>query len=174
MGGSRIIYAGAVDDTVPFSSYLKLVSQDFGTPYAAVLLQATMSVLLLIPGNFETLINYLGFASWIFYGLCAISLMYIRIKKTHLVATFKVRPFPIVPILFVIASTGVILSTLVENPMPTFYASLFLLSGLPVFYLFFWRGNLLKQLYYKLTSKNQPSTDIVPEQNEVEIEIESI
>lgn len=159
LSGSRVFYAAGKDNLIPFSSYLSLISKDFNTPYVAIITEALVGMIMLIPGNFDSLVNYFGFTAWIFYGLCAVSLIWTRKFKPDLHANFRVRPYPFIPIIFIFAALGVVISSLVTYPLPTLFATLFVLAGLPIYFLFYWKGNMLVKLYHKFSNTKTTQMD---------------
>lgn len=153
LSGSRIFYAAAKDNLVPFSYYVGQISTDFNTPYVAIIIETIVALVMLIPGNFDSLVNYFGFTAWIFYGLCAVALIVLRRRNIVQEGTFKVRPYPIVPVVFIISALGVVISSFITYPIPTILASLFLLAAVPVYYLFYWKGNMITKLYRNMKNK---------------------
>ena len=147
MTSPRVFYAGAKNKVIPGSKWLSQVSEDFDTPYVAIILLGVMGALLLLPGSFEVLVNYFGFAAWIFYGLCGLSVIWIRLRRPQYNASFKVRPFPLIPVVFILCAVAIVCSSFVTEPVGTLGVSVLLLSGLPIYYLFYWRGNLFKKYY---------------------------
>jgi basic amino acid/polyamine antiporter, APA family len=153
MTSARIFYAAGVDGLIPFPNLFKKISRDFNTPYVAIFVLGSVACLVTIPGRFSALVSYFGYATWIFYSLCAVSLIWIRYKKPEIVQKFKVRPFPILPMVFIGCGASICLSTLIQSPLPTILASLFLLTAVPLYILFFWRGNMLLKAYRRLRKK---------------------
>lgn len=149
MASSRIIYAGAVDKMVPFANVLGFVSKDFGTPVFSIIAVSCMATLVVLPGNFDALLNYFGFATWIFFGLCGVSLIKVRMQKSHLLQ-FKVWPYPAIPVIFILSALAIVISAIIEYPLPSLYATIFILAGVPVYFLFFWRGNSFVLLYKRI------------------------
>lgn len=149
---SRIFYASARNGHFPFSSFVSRLSR-FGVPYVAVILQGSIAIILVIPGSFETLVSYFGFTAWIFYVFVVSSLIRMRFTKKDVERPFRVRPFPIIPIIFIIVSLYIVFASFLGSPGPSFLALLVLLTGVPVFYLFFWKGNAFVKLYEKIVTK---------------------
>ncbi|XP_072013337.1 b(0,+)-type amino acid transporter 1-like [Amphiura filiformis] len=102
------------------------------TPFVSVILTSSMAILMLLPGDFDSLVNYFSFAAWVFYGGTVLSLLVLRFTRPDLERPFKV---PIIcPIIFVLASIYLIIAPIIEEPsFAFFYAGLFILSGL-IFY----------------------------------------
>ena len=167
LAGSRLFYAAALNHTVPFSKLLSQVNETYGTPHWSLLIQGVVAMIMLIPGTYESLLYYLGFTAWFYYALCAVSLMWIRAKRPQFEATFRVRPYPFVPVLFILISLGIVVSIFVSAPLPTFLASAFLFLAVPLYFCFYWRGNLLVVMYRKYVRSSTPPTNEVPDEEEI-------
>jgi len=124
MTGARVFYAGGRDRLTPFPDFLSDISKDFRTPYAALLVEGGFACAITFFGKFQSLVNYFGFASWIFYALCAVSLIWIRKKRPDITQPFKVKPFPALPIVFICCALSICLSALIQEPVPTLLATL--------------------------------------------------
>ena len=141
--GSRVFYAGAKDGLMPFSKIFSLVSESFETPHTAIILSSIVACVILMLGDFSSLINYFGFTVWLFYGLCAIALIYVRQKKKHIVLPFKVRPYPVIPIVFISATLAVVVSAFLQSPVFTLIAFLLIIFAVPFYFIFCWKDGRL-------------------------------
>ncbi len=54
-------------------------------------LQSTMAILMLLPGDFDSLVNYFSFAAWVFYGGTVLALIVLRFTRPEWDRPFKVR-----------------------------------------------------------------------------------
>lgn len=133
--GSRIYFAAARDHL--FFSKLAEIDPKSGVPRVALILQSAWACLLLIPGNFDTLVDYFGFAAFIFYGLCVYGLMRLRTLYPDLPRPYKVQPYPLVPIVFMAGSAFLVVNTFIGEFTSSLYSLGFILLGLPVFYFLF-------------------------------------
>ncbi|KAI5244423.1 B(0,+)-Type Amino Acid Transporter 1 [Manis pentadactyla] len=76
-----------------------------------------------------------GFIGWIVYGTTISCLLYLRMKKKNLPRPYKVPT--LIPVIVLLASLCLVLAPIVDHPQIEFlYIFLFLLSGLPVYFLF--------------------------------------
>jgi len=153
---ARIFYAAARDERFPFYSWVSKISR-FEAPYVAVILQMVTALIIVIPGNFDVLVSYFGFAAWVFNGLVVIALIRLRFTQKSLERPFRVRPFPWIPILFLLCTLLIIVSSLVEAPISSGVALVVIVLGIPVYYLFYWRGNYFLKLWKKISGI--PSTN---------------
>lgn len=135
LSGARVFYATARDGQFP--GFFRQVSPSTGVPVAALLIQGIWASLLVLPGNFDTLVDYFGFAVWIFYGLTAIGLMVLRREEPDLPRPYRVQPYPLVPLVFIAVAGFLVINSLFTAPVQCLLALGFMLLGLPVYLLFF-------------------------------------
>eukprot|EP00057_Strongylocentrotus_purpuratus_P025154 XP_011679628.1 PREDICTED: b(0,+)-type amino acid transporter 1 isoform X2 [Strongylocentrotus purpuratus] len=144
------------------------------TPFPAMIFTAILSIAMLLPSDFDTLVNYFSFAAWMFYGITVSALLYLRYKWPDAHRPIKV---PIVlPIIVLIAAVYLVIAPIIEEPALEFlYAFLFILSGL-IFYLpfVFYKKELgcMKYLtvFLQLLFQVAPSKYVAPEEVEEEEE----
>src|SRR3990167_3383638 len=148
---ARIFFSAAREELFPFSKIMSKTSKSH-VPYNAVIIQVIVSSILIIPGNFESLVNYFGFTAWIFNSLVVITLIRYRTFNKDLLKPFKVAPYPWVPFLVLIIAFAIISSAIIEAPWPSLTAVAFILAGCPFYMLFFWRGNCIKICWRKYKS----------------------
>ncbi|KAI8872117.1 amino acid transporter, partial [Ramicandelaber brevisporus] len=111
-GVSRIIVAAAKEGYLPLSHQLGHISERFGTPLAAVVLNYVLTVAFIVlppPGEaFRLLVDIQSYPTWCFYGITVIGLLVMRAKKPSIPRPFKAAIS--VALLFVI--TAILLCTL--------------------------------------------------------------
>ncbi|XP_078400538.1 b(0,+)-type amino acid transporter 1 [Cetorhinus maximus] len=105
------------------------------TPSPALIFNGFLSIIYIIPGDINTLINYFSFASWIFYGLTTLSLIVMRFTRKDLKRPVKV---PIIlPIVVTIVAIYLVIAPIIGAPDWAYlYCSLFIVGGL-IFYVLF-------------------------------------
>lgn len=133
--GSRVYFAMAADRL--FFKKVARVHPRFKTPAFAILIQMVWSCILTLSGTFEQLFTYVVFITVLFYILTTISVFTLRKKFPELPRPYKTWGYPIVPLIFIIASLGILLNTLVEKPVESLAGLGFTIVGIPVYY--FWR-----------------------------------
>ncbi|XP_077700142.1 b(0,+)-type amino acid transporter 1-like isoform X6 [Canis aureus] len=75
-----------------------------------------------------------GFLGWITYGTTISCLLYLRMKKKNLPRPYKVPT--VIPVIMLLASLYLVLAPIIDHPQIEFlYIFLFLLSGIPVYFL---------------------------------------
>jgi len=133
--GPRVYYAMARDNL--FFRRVARVSPRFRTPGFSILIQAVWCALLTLSGTFEQLITFTIFAAILFWIAAAASVFALRKKYPDLPRPYKTWGYPVVPIVFIVASAGILLNTLVERPVESLAGLGLTAIGIPVYY--FWR-----------------------------------
>jgi APA family basic amino acid/polyamine antiporter len=143
MSGARVPFAVARDGY--FFSALAEVHPRFHTPSVAIVLQAAMSIaLLLLGGSFRQLFSLAIFAEWLFYMIAGSTVFVFRWRDPDAARPYRMFGYPLVPALF-IAVAGVLLYYTFRTDWPnSFYGLLVILAGVPVFAWF--RGRRMAQL----------------------------
>eukprot|EP00048_Salpingoeca_helianthica_P004810 m.81198 g.81198 ORF g.81198 m.81198 type:complete len:481 (-) comp13357_c0_seq1:75-1517(-) len=130
--GARLVYAAARDGHFP-AWLATLRPGPKPTPATASCFQGLLAVLMLLPGNFETLVNYFSACAWLFYFIAVASLLRLRVTQPNTARPFRVWTW--VPVLFCMVSLTLFLAILVIEPVESVIAMAFVLSGVPVYYL---------------------------------------
>ena len=147
MSGARVPFAAARDGY--FFPSLAVVHPRFLTPSVAILVQLALSVaLLLLGGNFRQLFSLAIFAEWLFYMITGSTVFIFRDRDPHASRPYRVWGYPLVPILFVLASAVLLYYAFTDNLLNSAVGSLVILAGIPAFYYFSRRlsRNSLKSL----------------------------
>jgi APA family basic amino acid/polyamine antiporter len=131
----RMYYAMARDGV--FFRKLGEVHPRFGTPAFAIVAGSTWAAVLAATGTFDQLLTYVVFTGWIFYGLGALSIFAFRRREPDAPRPFRVPGYPLTPILFVLASSAIVLNTLFTQPGRALVGIAGVLSGVPAYLL--WR-----------------------------------
>lgn len=137
MSGGRMPFAVARDRY--FFSALAEVHPRFHTPSTALVVQGILSILLLLSGgSFRQFFSLAIFSEWLFYLVTAASLFIFREREPDAPRPYRVWGYPVVPILFILASAVVLYYTFTDNLRNSALGSLVILAGIPVFYWFSW------------------------------------
>ncbi|MGD0567556.1 MAG: amino acid permease [Candidatus Sulfotelmatobacter sp.] len=138
MSGARVPYAVARDGY--FFSALAEVHPRFHTPSVAIVMQAALSIaLLLLGGNFRQLFSLAIFAEWLFYMIAGSTVFVFRWREPNAPRPYRMFGYPLVPTLFICAAAVLLYYTFRENWPNSFYGLLVILAGVPVFEWFRWR-----------------------------------
>jgi basic amino acid/polyamine antiporter, APA family len=135
MSGARVPYAVARDRY--FFPALAEVHPRFHTPSVAIVVQAVLTiVLLLLGGNFRQLFSLAIFSEWLFYMIAGSTIFVFRRREPQAPRPYKVWGYPVVPALFVAASAVLLYYTFTDNLRNSALGCLVILAGIPVFYYF--------------------------------------
>ena len=133
--GPRVYYAMAKDKL--FFQRVAKVHPRFHTPGFAILIQAIWACILTLSGTFEQLFTFVMFVAIIFWITAVASVFTLRKKYPHLPRPYKTWGYPVVPIVFIIASLGILINTLIEKPVESLAGLGFTAMGIPVYY--YWK-----------------------------------
>jgi APA family basic amino acid/polyamine antiporter len=134
LASSRIYFAMAKDKL--FFGKVANHHPKFRTPHIALILQGIWASVLVLSGTFDQLTDMLIFASFIFYGLGAFGVFVLRKKMKDTPRPYKVIGYPIMPAIFVIFCTVLVLVTIIQNPRDAGIGLFLVLIGLPFY--FYW------------------------------------
>src|SRR5262249_22403077 len=134
LSNARVPYAMARDG-VFFASQAKL-SRNTRVPVIAIMIQAVWSSVLALSGTFDQLTDCLLFASWIFYGLVTSSVFVLRRKMPDAERPYKTLGYPLMPLVFVLVATWLVINTLVNKPVESIVGLALIAIGLPLYYYF--------------------------------------
>ncbi len=134
MTGPRILYAMA-DDGLFFKQIAK-VHPRFQTPYASIILCAVLGVGYVSINSFKELTDKFILGIWPFYALAVGAVFILRHKLAGVERPYSTWGYPVVPIVFLVASVAMLLNALIEQPLSTGIGFAIILIGIPVFY---WR-----------------------------------
>ncbi|MCX7798505.1 MAG: amino acid permease [Melioribacter sp.] len=123
-----------------FFKGLGKVHPNFGTPSAALIIQGVWSCILVLSGSFDTITDYVMFASWLFYMLGAFGVIILRKKMPDEVRPYKVWGYPYTPLIFVFAAFLFLVNSIVSDTKDAMMGLILISSGIP-FYLF-WKFKL--------------------------------
>ena len=148
MSGARVPFAVARDRY--FFSALAEVHPRFHTPSTAIIVQAVLAIiLLLLGGNFRQLFSLAIFAEWLFYMIAGSTIFVFRTRDPKAARPYRVWGYPVVPVLFVIASALLLYYTFTDNLRNSALGSLVILAGVPVFYAFARRRQAQEQILHR-------------------------
>ena len=140
MSGARVPFAVARDGY--FFSALADVHPRFHTPSVAIILQAVLSIaLLLLGGNFRQLFSLAIFAEWLFYMIAGSTVFVFRWRDPQAARPYRMFGYPLVPALFVMVAAVLLCYTFRGEWPNSLYGLLVILAGVPVFARFRRRRN---------------------------------
>ena len=130
--GMRVPYAMARDGL--FFQAFNHLSPRTNVPVRSAMLVAALSSLLALTGNYDKLTDAAIFALWSFYGLTAAAVFVLRRSRPAAPRPYRVWGYPVVPALFLVATTAILVSTVITSPASSAWGIVFMIAGLP----FYW------------------------------------
>ncbi|XP_061428143.1 large neutral amino acids transporter small subunit 2-like isoform X1 [Lethenteron reissneri] len=128
---SRLFFAGAREGHLP--GLLAMIHVERCTPIPALLFTCVTTLLMLLTSDMYTLINYVGFINYLFYGVAVAGLLVLRWTKPDIPRPIKVSvAFPIVYLLF---WAFLLIFSLVSEPVVCGVGLAIMLTGVPVYYM---------------------------------------
>lgn len=146
------VYQAMARDGLFFAAFARLHPRH-RTPTAAIVVQGAWACALLLVGSYGRLLDYVTFADWIFFGLCAAALVVLR--RRDAVGGARVDPpagsvdgtgspdartpayrapfYPWSVVLFVLAAVYVVAGAIASNPADAGRGALLLLAGVPAY-----------------------------------------
>ncbi|WP_263375986.1 APC family permease [Granulicella aggregans] len=134
LSGARVTFAAARDGL--FFEGLAHVNRRFKTPDTSLILQATLtSLLLLFIGRFQALFSLAIFAMWLFYGLTVSTVFVFRRRDDPATRPFSMIGYPILPAIFILAAIGIAVFSIYNDPRNSLVGLAIILCGIPIHYL---------------------------------------
>ncbi|MFA5943044.1 MAG: amino acid permease [Candidatus Thermoplasmatota archaeon] len=127
----RIFYALSHDGAL-LPSMGKISSR--GTPAWAIYFTALWASLLVLSGGYQQLVTMVVFGIFLFYIPTAIAHMRMRKTHAHVERPFKTPLYPLVPILFMLASVFIVGIILVGSLLQGLIALVLIAAGIPVYF----------------------------------------
>ena len=132
MTGPRIFFAMA--DRGLFFRGIARVSPRFQSPSVAVWLATTLGVLYVLFNDFQQLADKFILGIWPFYALAIAAVFVLRRTRPDMPRPYRTWGYPVVPILFLLASVGMVVNALVTDPVNTGVTFGIILTGVPVYF----------------------------------------
>ncbi len=118
-----------------FPAIAARLSPRTGAPAVATALQVAWALTLLWLGSFEKILIYASVGLALFSMLSVSTVMVLRHTRPDLSRPFRTPGYPVVPAIFLIGTALLTIAAFLERPLPSVYALLTILAGLPVHYL---------------------------------------
>ncbi len=120
-----------------FFKGLGKIHPKFGTPHVSLNLLGFWSCVLVLSGSFDTITDYVMFASWLFYMMGALGVLVLRRKMPDTNRPYKVWGYPYTPLLFVVFAFLFLVNSIVSDTQNAMMGLILVFSGLPFY--FFWK-----------------------------------
>jgi len=135
MSGARVPFAVARDGY--FFRALAGVHPRFHTPSVAIVVQAVLSILLLLLGaNFRQLFSLAIFAEWLFYMIAGSTIFVYRRRVPDSQRPYRMWGYPVIPAVFVVVAAALLCYTFKNDWPNSGYGVLVILAGIPFFAVF--------------------------------------
>jgi APA family basic amino acid/polyamine antiporter len=127
--GARVYYAMAEEGL--FFRRVASVHPVYKTPVAALRLQGVWASLLTLTGTYDQLFTYVVVDSWLFYALGGAAVLVLRRRQPERARPYRTWGYPYLPVMFVVLSSALLLSTLWFNPRDSLIGIGIALLGVP-------------------------------------------
>lgn len=134
MTAARVPLAMGEKKQLPFARIFGAIHPKFQTPANALILQSVLAAVYILSGSFNTLTDLLIFVLWIFFAMGVAGVFILRKKHPDLKGPYKVPLYPITPLVGIIGSAYILISTIFSSPLNSCIGIGITLLGLPVFY----------------------------------------
>ncbi|XP_069617919.1 large neutral amino acids transporter small subunit 2 [Ranitomeya imitator] len=128
---SRLFFAGAREGHLP--SVLAMIHINRCTPIPALLFTCLSTLLMLVTSDMYTLINYVGFINYLFYGVTVAGQIVLRWKKPDIPRPIKVNL--IFPVIYLLFWAFLLVFSLYSEPIVCGIGLAIMLTGVPVYFL---------------------------------------
>jgi basic amino acid/polyamine antiporter, APA family len=141
MTGPRIFFAMA--DRGLFFQSIARVSPRYQSPSVAIWLATALGVVYVLLNDFQQLADKFILGIWPFYALAVAAVFVLRRTRADLARPYRTWGYPVVPVIFLLASVGMMGNALWTDPVNTGITFGIILLGWPVY--FAWRAWAKKQ-----------------------------
>ena len=128
--GPRVYYSMAKDGY--FFKKIARVNPKYNVPSTAILLQAAISIIMVMSGAFDQILTYMGFSLGIFPIIAIIGIFKLRRMRS----SRRMPGFPFVQIIYILAAASILVFAFFERPVESTIAIVTVLIGIPFFILF--------------------------------------
>jgi APA family basic amino acid/polyamine antiporter len=136
LAGPRVYYSMAHDGLA--FRWLGHVHPRYRTPANAIVAQGVWASVLAATGAYRQLFTRVIYTEWLFFALMAAGLFVLRRRADYRPA-YRSWGYPIVPIVFIVASLAIVINQLVSDPWDALLGLGMVAIGAPIYYL--WHAN---------------------------------
>ncbi|MBV9507250.1 MAG: amino acid permease [Acidobacteriia bacterium] len=135
LAGARVSYAMAKDGL--FFRRAATLDPMRHTPRFALVVQCVWTIILIVSGSYNDLLDYVIFAALLFYILTISALFVLRRTRPDLERPYRAFGYPLLPAAYIAAAAVIEVLLLLYKPSNTWPGLIIVLLGLPVY--LFWR-----------------------------------
>ena len=118
-----------------FFKSLGKVHHKFATPHVSLVAQGIWSAVLVLSGSFDTITDYVIFASWLFYMLGAFGVFILRRKMPDAHRAYRAWGYPYTPLIFVIFSLLFLINSIISDTSNAMMGLILIAAGLPIYFM---------------------------------------
>ena len=133
---SSRIYQPMAADGVFFQS-LAVIHPRYRTPVRSLWAQSLWAIVLTVSGTYDQLFTYVVFAALLFHVATGASVFVLRHTRPDAPRPYRVWGYPVVPVLFILASLLLVGNTLLERPRESALGLVLVALGVPAY--LYWR-----------------------------------
>jgi len=135
LAGPRVYYAMAKDGL--FFAKTGELHPAFRTPTIALIAQAVWAMVLCLSGTYGNLLDYVIFASLLFYLLTTVALFRLRVVQPAVPRPVRAFGYPVLPAFYLVMTGALMVILLFKKPLYTWPGLIIVALGVPVYV--FWR-----------------------------------
>ena len=109
------------------------VNPKYHTPGVSIWVLSAWACVLVLSGKYDDLFNLVIFASWILYGMTAAAVIVLRRKQPDLHRPYRTVGYPVIPILFVIGASILVVQTAYDRPRESAMGIALICAGIPFY-----------------------------------------
>lgn len=128
----RVYFAMANDGV--FFRQLAWIHPRTHVPVIAIIVQSVWTVVILLSGRYEQILNYVTSMDWIFFGLSASCLFVLR-HRSKMLPSIRMPGHPVTTALFCVVCWGVAANAIYRFPKDTLMGMAILVAGVPLYYI---------------------------------------
>ncbi|XP_033507303.1 large neutral amino acids transporter small subunit 2 isoform X2 [Epinephelus lanceolatus] len=128
---SRLFFAGAREGHLP--RLLAMIHVTRCTPIPALLFTLISTLLMLCTSDIYTLINYVGFINYLFYGVTVAGQIVLRIKEPDMYRPIKVSL--VWPVIYLLFWAFLLIFSLYSEPVVCGIGLAIMMTGVPVYFI---------------------------------------
>jgi APA family basic amino acid/polyamine antiporter len=129
LAGPRLDLSMAGDSTK--LAWLHAVHPAYRTPHRAIVLQGAWASVLVVTGSYATIFSRVIYMEWFFFALMTAGVFVLRRRAAYRPA-YRMWGYPVTPLVFIVASTAVVVNQLVAQPAEALIGAAIVAGGWPV------------------------------------------
>ena len=136
---SSMIFAGprvtqVMGEDIPLLKKLAFKNKK-GLPVSAIVLQAIISIVLILTASFDAILNYVGFTLSLFTFMSVLGVIVLRFTKPDVERPYKAWGYPITPIIFLALTFWTLYFLMQGRPTESLYGLGTVLLGLVIYFI---------------------------------------